>query len=73
MRISEYEASLVYKVSSRTARTTQRNPDSKQTNKHKPKRKKNRGWRDGSVVKSTPFAKDLSSIPSTNRVVQKLP
>jgi hypothetical protein len=28
-RISEFEASLVYKVSSRTARTTQRNPVSK--------------------------------------------
>jgi hypothetical protein len=35
-RISELEASLVYKVSSRTARATQRNPVSKtnkQTNK----------------------------------------
>jgi hypothetical protein len=35
-RISEFEASLVYKVSSRTARATQRNPVSKkpkQTNK----------------------------------------
>jgi hypothetical protein len=32
--ISEFEASLVYKVSSRTARATQRNPISnKQTNK----------------------------------------
>jgi hypothetical protein len=26
MRISEFEASLVYRVSSRTARATQRNP-----------------------------------------------
>jgi hypothetical protein len=36
--ISEFEASLVYKVSSRTARATQRNPVSKnkkQTNKQK--------------------------------------
>jgi hypothetical protein len=34
-RISEFEASLVYKVSSRTARTIQRNPvwKNKQTNK----------------------------------------
>jgi hypothetical protein len=32
-RISEFEASLVYKVSSRTARVTQRNPVLKQTNK----------------------------------------
>jgi hypothetical protein len=29
-RISEFEASLVYRVSSRTARATQRNPVSKQ-------------------------------------------
>jgi hypothetical protein len=29
-RISEFEASLVYKVSSRTARATQRNPVSKE-------------------------------------------
>jgi hypothetical protein len=33
-RISEFEASLVYKVSSRTARTTQRNPVSKNNNKY---------------------------------------
>jgi hypothetical protein len=33
-RIFEFEASLVYKVSSRTARATQRNPVSK-TKKHK--------------------------------------
>jgi hypothetical protein len=40
-QISEFEASLVYKVSSRTARATQRNPVSKkQTNKKKPKKKK---------------------------------
>jgi hypothetical protein len=35
-RISEFQASLVYKVSFRTARATQRNPVSKkQTNKKK--------------------------------------
>jgi hypothetical protein len=40
-RISDFEASLVYKVNSRTARATQRNPVSKnkktnkQTNKNK--------------------------------------
>jgi hypothetical protein len=33
--ISEFEASLVYKVSSRTARATQRNPVSKNKNKNK--------------------------------------
>jgi hypothetical protein len=37
--ISEFEASLVYKVSSRTARAIQRNPVSKK----KKKRKKERG------------------------------
>jgi hypothetical protein len=35
-QISEFEASLVYKVSSRIARTIRRNPDSKKTNKQPP-------------------------------------
>jgi hypothetical protein len=44
-RISEFEASLVYRVSSRTAKATQRNPVSKnqlinQTNKQKQKTNK---------------------------------
>jgi hypothetical protein len=40
MWISEFEASLVYKVSSRTARAIQRNPVSKkQTNKQKQNKK----------------------------------
>jgi hypothetical protein len=39
-RISEFEASLVYRVSSRTARATQRNPVSKQTNKQTNKQAK---------------------------------
>jgi hypothetical protein len=39
--ISEFEASLVYRVSSRTARTTQRNPISKNNNNNKkPKKSK---------------------------------
>jgi hypothetical protein len=33
--ISEFEASLVYKVSSRTARATQRNPVSKKKERNK--------------------------------------
>jgi hypothetical protein len=44
-RISEFEASLVYRVSSRTARAAQRNPVSKktkQTKKRKKERKKER-------------------------------
>jgi hypothetical protein len=36
--ISEFEASLVYKVSSRAARATQRNPISKKQNKTNKKR-----------------------------------
>jgi hypothetical protein len=39
-QISEFEASLVYKVSSRTARATQRNPVSKTKKKKKRKKKK---------------------------------
>jgi hypothetical protein len=42
-RISEFEASLVYKVSSRTARAIQRNPvlkNKKQKTKNKNKNKK---------------------------------
>jgi hypothetical protein len=36
-RISEFKASLVYRVSSRTARATQRNPVSKKKQKQKAK------------------------------------
>jgi hypothetical protein len=38
--ISEFKASLVYKVSSRTAGATERNPVSKKQNKTKQKKKK---------------------------------
>jgi DUF2075 family protein len=38
-RISEFEASLVYKVSSRTARATQRNPVSKKQQQQQQKQK----------------------------------
>jgi len=37
-RISEFEASLVYRVSSRTTKATQRNPDSKNQKKKKRER-----------------------------------
>jgi hypothetical protein len=40
--ISEFEASLVYRVSSRTARATQGNPVSKNQEKKKKKKKKNK-------------------------------
>jgi hypothetical protein len=38
-QISEFEASLVYKVSSRTARATQRNPVSKKKKERKKEKK----------------------------------
>ena len=38
-RISEFEASLVYSVGSRTARATQRNPITKKKKKKKKKKK----------------------------------
>jgi hypothetical protein len=40
--ISEFEASLVYRVSSRTARATQRNPVSKKNQKTKKTKNKNK-------------------------------
>jgi hypothetical protein len=42
-RISEFEARLVYKVSSRTARATQRKPVSKNQKEKKEKKGKERG------------------------------
>jgi hypothetical protein len=39
-RISEFEANLVYRVSSRTARATQRNPFSKKGKERKGKERK---------------------------------
>jgi ubiquitin len=41
-RISEFEASLVYRVSSRTARVTQRNPVSKNQRKKRKRKRKER-------------------------------
>jgi hypothetical protein len=38
--ISEFEASLVYRVSSRTARAIQRNPDSKKLRKKEGKKRR---------------------------------
>jgi hypothetical protein len=62
--ISEFEASLVYKVSSRTARTTQRNPVSKK--KPKPKQnKKTTTKKDGTLTKFSTchFSYSYSSRP----------
>jgi hypothetical protein len=43
-QISEFEASLLYRVSSRTARATQRNPVSKNKNKNKQTNKQKREY-----------------------------
>jgi hypothetical protein len=40
-RISEFEASLVYRVSSRTTKATQRNPDSKNQKKKRERESRN--------------------------------
>jgi hypothetical protein len=51
-RISEFKASLVYRVSSRTARAIQRNPVSEnQKNKQTKKEKKKRKERDDYIAK----------------------
>jgi hypothetical protein len=55
-QISEFEVSLVYRVSSRTARATQKNLVSKKkkkTHKKTKTKKQYEGWRDDSLVKST--------------------
>jgi hypothetical protein len=60
-RISEFEASLVYRVSSRTARATQRNSVSKkqkQTNKQTKKTREN-NWGIEEVVKNLWFSPPL--------------
>jgi hypothetical protein len=59
-QISEFEASLVYKVSSRTARTTQRNPVSKKKKKKIPVSKKHKRKR----------IKCFASMPHTRTKVE---
>jgi hypothetical protein len=44
--ISEFEASLVYRVSSRTARATQRNPVSKNQKANKQTNKTKKKWKE---------------------------
>jgi hypothetical protein len=44
-QISEFEAGLVYKVSSRTARATQRNPVLEKTKQNKTKQNKTLSWK----------------------------
>jgi hypothetical protein len=64
-RISEFEASLVYKVSSRTARATPvlRNPVSKtKTNKQKKEKKK-----EAASLRPAMAAKCIKAIPSEKK------
>jgi hypothetical protein len=69
-QISEFEASLVYKVSARTARATQRNPVSKNKQTNKKKKKKRCGlqkavfqWMGFEVSRLTIFP--IPSIPAS--------
>jgi hypothetical protein len=61
--ISEFEASLVYRVSSRTARAIQRNPV-KRERKEKEKEKKKRNREFSSMVMANTFSLSMSSRPA---------
>jgi hypothetical protein len=75
-QISEFEASLVYRVSSRTARAIQRNPVSKtKQNKNKNKKQKKKVEWMGKLaqwLRAVVVVKDLGSIPSTHREAHHL-
>jgi hypothetical protein len=60
-RISEFKASLVYRVSSRTARATQRNPVSK----NKTKQNKNKQTNKQTTTTTKARHRTLSSFSST--------
>jgi hypothetical protein len=68
--ISEFKASLVYRVSSRTARAIQRNPVSKTQKKRKKERKKTEEARDwAQMLRSLASLPEvLSSVPSNHMV-----
>jgi hypothetical protein len=51
-QIYEFEASLVYRVSSRTARTTQRNPVLKKKKKNKTKKQKKKNKKQNKQTKT---------------------
>jgi hypothetical protein len=69
--ISEFEASLVYRVSSRTARATQRNPVSKKRKEMKRKEKKRKGKRKRKRKRSLPNIKSTPLIPVLRRQKQE--
>jgi hypothetical protein len=62
-RISEFKASLVYRVSSRTARAIQRNSVSKNQQQQKTGTEEKAGWLKGLVL-----AEDVGSSPSTHKM-----
>jgi hypothetical protein len=68
-RISEFKVSLVYKVSSRTARATQRNPVSRKQNKTKQNKTKQYHI-SGGTAEITATIKDLKDawvvVPTTS-------
>jgi hypothetical protein len=79
-RISEFEASLVYRVSSRTAKATQRNPVlEKQTNKQTNKQKNDTGNPgSGGVLSGRMITEFVASLvykvsSRTARAIQKNP
>jgi hypothetical protein len=57
-RISEFEASLIYRVRSRTARAIQRNPVSK--NQKKKKRRRTYVWEELTSFSKSGFPSDLA-------------
>jgi hypothetical protein len=66
--ISEFEASLVYRVSSRTARTIQRNPVSKNKNKKQKKEKNKNKSPDGSTPKVCTFGLENDQLSGSRCV-----
>jgi hypothetical protein len=73
--ISEFEASLVYKVSSRTARATQRNPFSKKTkNQTKPNQTKQTNKQNHSIeAQEVRKRYKPQEVPGTSKVHRPLP
>jgi hypothetical protein len=68
--ISEFEASLVYRVSSRTARATQRNPVSKNKQTNKKQKTKNKKQKDGVLAESQFSSLYLSLHPASLSTVE---
>jgi hypothetical protein len=65
--ISEFKASLVYSVSSRTARATQRNPVSKNQKNKKNKKKKQNQTKTNQTKTNKQTNKEMKSIIKKKR------